>query len=90
MRRRFIGNSSDLEVREISLRLFTGRFIPQAYHDGLDGLEAATEFSDCAIRANGVAARDGRPASPRIEALRALWLDAGNPSFRGYPTRVLL
>jgi hypothetical protein len=43
-----------------------------------------------AIRANGVAARDGRPASPRIEALRAVWLDAGNPSFRGYPTRVLL
>jgi hypothetical protein len=31
-----MGNSSDLEVREISPRLFTGRFIPPAYHDGLE------------------------------------------------------
>jgi peptide/nickel transport system substrate-binding protein len=30
------------------------------------------------IRADGLAAFDGWPASPRIEALRAAWLDAGN------------
>jgi peptide/nickel transport system substrate-binding protein len=30
------------------------------------------------IRADGVAAFDGWPTSPRIEALRAAWLDAGN------------
>ena len=30
------------------------------------------------IRADGLAAYDGWPTSPRIEALRAAWLDAGN------------
>jgi peptide/nickel transport system substrate-binding protein len=30
------------------------------------------------IRADGLAAFDGWPTSPRIEALRAAWLDAGN------------
>ena len=30
------------------------------------------------IRADGLAAYDGWPTSPRVEALRAAWLDAGN------------
>ena len=30
------------------------------------------------IRADGLAAYDGWPTSPRIEALRAAWLDAGD------------
>ena len=35
-------------------------------------------YGNYAIRADGLAAWDGWPTSPRIEALRAAWLDAGN------------
>jgi peptide/nickel transport system substrate-binding protein len=35
-------------------------------------------YSNYLIRADGLAAWDGWPTSPRIEALRAAWLDAGN------------
>jgi peptide/nickel transport system substrate-binding protein len=35
-------------------------------------------YSNTWIRADGLAAFDGWPTSPRIEALRAAWLDAGN------------
>jgi peptide/nickel transport system substrate-binding protein len=35
-------------------------------------------YSNYALRADGLAAWDGWPTSPRIEALRAAWLDAGN------------
>jgi peptide/nickel transport system substrate-binding protein len=35
-------------------------------------------YGNRVIRADGLAAWDGWPTSPRIEALRAAWLDAGN------------
>ena len=35
-------------------------------------------YGNILIRADGLAAFDGWPKSPRIEALRAAWLDAGN------------
>jgi len=35
-------------------------------------------YGNYAIRADGLAAWDGWPTSPAIEALRAAWLDAGN------------
>jgi peptide/nickel transport system substrate-binding protein len=35
-------------------------------------------YSNNLIRADGLAAWDGWPTSPRIEALCAAWLDAGN------------
>jgi peptide/nickel transport system substrate-binding protein len=35
-------------------------------------------YSNYLIRADGLAAWDGWPTSPRVEALRAEWLDAGN------------
>ncbi len=35
-------------------------------------------YGNYLIRADGLAAWDGWPTSPRIEALRAAWLDAGN------------
>jgi len=35
-------------------------------------------YGNYAIRTDGLAAWDGWPTSPRIEALRAAWLDAGN------------
>jgi peptide/nickel transport system substrate-binding protein len=35
-------------------------------------------YGSLPIRADGLAAWDGWPTSPRIEALRAAWLDAGN------------
>jgi peptide/nickel transport system substrate-binding protein len=35
-------------------------------------------YGNIAIRADGLAAWDGWPTSPRIEELRASWLDAGN------------
>jgi peptide/nickel transport system substrate-binding protein len=35
-------------------------------------------YGNILIRADGLAAYDGWPTSPRIEALRAAWLDAGN------------
>jgi peptide/nickel transport system substrate-binding protein len=35
-------------------------------------------YGSPAIRADGLAAYDGWPSSPRIEALRAAWLDAGH------------
>jgi peptide/nickel transport system substrate-binding protein len=35
-------------------------------------------YSNFLIRADGLAAWDGWPTSPRIEALRAAWLDAGS------------
>jgi peptide/nickel transport system substrate-binding protein len=35
-------------------------------------------YGNILIRADGMAAYDGWPTSPRIEALRAAWLDAGN------------
>jgi peptide/nickel transport system substrate-binding protein len=36
-------------------------------------------YGNLAIRADGLAAWDGWPTSPRIDALRAAWLDAGSP-----------
>jgi peptide/nickel transport system substrate-binding protein len=38
----------------------------------------ANPYGNYAIRADGLSAWDGWPTSPRIEALRAAWLDAGN------------
>jgi peptide/nickel transport system substrate-binding protein len=35
-------------------------------------------YGNQAIRADGLAGWDGWPTSPRIEALRAAWLDAGS------------
>ena len=35
-------------------------------------------YGNINLRADGLAAYDGWPTSPRIEALRAAWLDAGN------------
>ena len=35
-------------------------------------------YGNMLIRADGLAAWDGWPTSPRIEALRAAWLDAGS------------
>jgi peptide/nickel transport system substrate-binding protein len=35
-------------------------------------------YSNYALRADGLAAWDGWPTSPRIEGLRAAWLDTGN------------
>src|SRR5205814_8972680 len=41
-------------------------------------LPSINPYGNRVVRADGLAAWDGWPTSPRIEALRAAWLDAGN------------
>jgi peptide/nickel transport system substrate-binding protein len=50
-----------------------------AFFGGIDRSAPSTNpYGNHWIRADGLAAWDGWPTSPRIEALRAAWLDAGS------------
>jgi len=76
----------DLQEMELgaSIRRRTSQAAPDkggwsAFFGLLDrSVPNTTPYDNVWIRADGLAASDGWPTSPRIEALRAAWLDTGN------------
>jgi peptide/nickel transport system substrate-binding protein len=80
------GMNVDLQEMELgaSIRRRTSKAEPDkggwsAFFGLLDrSVPNTNPYGNVWIRADGLAASDGWPTSPRIEALRAAWLDAGN------------
>jgi len=80
------GMTVDLQEMELgaSIRRRTSQAAPDkggwsAFFGLLDrSVPNTNPYGNVWIRADGLAASDGWPTSPRIEALRAAWLDTGN------------